>query len=64
MILALVGVTGCVEPSPQGQMVPPPQIVFTPMNPADYTVARPQAPLTTGMKVCPNGMIAQQYYLC
>jgi hypothetical protein len=24
----------------------------------------PMQPMNTGMKVCPNGMIVQQYYLC
>lgn len=24
----------------------------------------PMQPLTSGMKVCPNGMIVQQYYIC
>lgn len=65
VVLAMI-LSGCVEgpPPAPGQMVAPPPVVFTPMNPADYTVARPQAPLTSGMKVCPNGMIVQAYYIC
>lgn len=60
-ICVVVALMGC-EPLPSG--APPIPITYTPMDATPF-LNQPEPPLLqSGMKVCPNGMVVQQYYLC
>jgi hypothetical protein len=44
--------------------IPPPVLVDQRVDPSIFMNNRPAPPLNTGMKVCPNGQIVQQFYFC
>lgn len=44
--------------------IPPPVFVDQRVDPSIFMNNRPSPPMNTGMKVCPNGMIVQQTFLC